>query len=182
MKLYLKMGCRIDEPLGELRSYQIDVTSPALATKLPSSADFVMRTKDSLELGLPWLQHATGYTWQREFSVLLSGLHRQYVFKRKRADGRPTTDVDNDADFEVALAVEIHRKPPRVNGIAYHARPDMGVLLECLKQVARDLDGDIKEIVFANEPECSDITPTLGRIVRRNDLMQKQLLLTIDRE
>lgn len=162
LKMYTNFGCEID---GALHYYNVDVPSPDL-----NAGDLQVASDTSkIDLRLPWLQHTTAYSWQREVSVMLNGVHRQFIFKRESND-----------DVELAFAVEVKRDPPRVNGIAYRHRPTQEAFVDCLRRVAAILG--VGELTFPNEPESSDLTPLLDAVGKRDETSQKHLTLAIERK
>lgn len=161
LKMYQNFGCVIT---GALFYYHVDVPEPdANAGTLE-----LVGTDAQIDLRLPWLQHTTPYSWQREFSVILTGFHQQFLFKRPSED-----------EVALALAVDTTSQVPRINGIAYSSRPRADELFDCLRRVAAKLD--VSQLDFTNEPETSDVSVLLEVIARRNELSQKHLSLAIER-
>lgn len=161
LKMYQNFGCVIT---GALYYYHVDVAEPdANAGSLE-----LVGNDTKIDLRLPWLQHSTAYSWQREFSAILSSSHQQLLFRRP-----------SDDDVALALAVDTTSQVPRINAIAYSSRPRADELLDCFRRVAAKLD--VSGLEFTNEPETSDVLPLLEVIARRNELSQKHLSLAIER-
>lgn len=164
--MYTNFGCVVD---GSLLTFHVDLKDNDVAHGVAGEWEIVSDA-EGVDLRRPWLQHVTLYPWQREFNVLLSGVHREFVFRRLES---------SDSYDELAFAVEVLRDPPRINGIAYHKRPTEDVLRSCLNRLAAKLS--VSEIVVQNEPESSDIVELLDRVGRRDDLSQVHLTKAIER-
>lgn len=161
LKMYQNFGCVIT---GALFYYHVEVGEPD-----PNAGTLELVGSDTnIDLRLPWLQHTTAYSWQREFSVILTGFHQQFLFKRASED-----------EVALALAVDTTSQVPRINAIAYSNRPRADELLDCLRRVAAKLG--VSQLDFTNEPETSDVSALLEVIARRNELSQKHLILAIER-
>jgi hypothetical protein len=173
LKMYRNFGCQVG---GELLTYHVEFEGEELEKEEVGGEgededrlQMVTEAQNGMmDLRLPWLQHTVPYSWQREFSVLLAGFHRLFLFKRPGLD-----------EVVLAFAVETGRKVPRVNGIAYHTRPGEGVFKNCLLRVAKELG--MGKLDFQNEPENSGIVELLEQVARRDELSQVHLTRDIER-
>lgn len=159
--MYENFGCVIDRSLFY---HYIEITGADRSASHVALAEETTK----LDLRLPWLQHTTAYAWQREFGVILTGVHRQYVFKKAPSNA-----------LVLAVAVDVTNESPRVNAIAYNERPTAEEFMDCMRELGTKLQ--VRKLTFANEPEESDITPLLDAVGRREKLSQKHLTLVIER-
>jgi RimJ/RimL family protein N-acetyltransferase len=166
-KLYQKFGFSTN---FDLWNY---VVEDIQSLQSPKATSLTVQTSDQLDLSLPWLQHRTTYSWQREFSALINSPRKVRQFKVLDAEGK----------LLVAFAVEISKIPARILGFAFESgRLSSSALSEALWV---SLEGQVKGIEVAFEPEKSELNPILEAVegcVRDTSLEEHNMILTLARE
>jgi RimJ/RimL family protein N-acetyltransferase len=166
LKLYQKFGFSINYDLWNYTVEDIKSLEPATST------DLTVQTSDQLDLDLPWLQHRTTYSWQREFSSLVNSPKNMRQFKILNSKGK----------LLVAFAVELSKVPARILGFAFHSGHLSASELSDALWIA--LDGQTKGIEVAFEPDKSELNPLLEGVrgfMRDTSLEEHNMVLTLVR-
>jgi hypothetical protein len=170
LSMYERFGCVVDKDVGDLLYYHVKFDAEGPHAGDGNGVVEMVRESEDVDLDLPWLQRRQFYSWQREMTVLLTGVHRMFGFRRAGSE-----------DVVLTLAVEPGRDPPRVNGVAYKEgeRPGEELFRAALEKVAGILG--VKELVFSNEPGSSELITLFEKVGKQDELSQKHLTYTIER-
>jgi hypothetical protein len=167
-KLYDRIGFRTN---FELMDFQIKDIKALASTK--EAAVFNVAESDIPDMSLPWLQHRTEYSWQRETSNLLTSCRGMKQFKATNPEG----------GLVVALAVEQSRTPPRIIGFAFEKDSLTPQGLGAALRAA--LSTSIQAADIRLEPDKSELIPLLEQMVgceRHKTYEEHNMVLQIDRE
>jgi Acetyltransferase (GNAT) family len=167
-KLYHRMGFRTNFELVDFQIKDIQALSSTEKAAVLNIAE-----SDIPDMALPWLQHRTEYSWQRESSNLLTSCRGMKQFKVTNREG----------GLVVALAVEQSRTPHRIIGFAFEKESLTAPVLGAALRAA--LSSSTQSADIRLEPETSELNPLLEQMVgceRDKRYEEHNMVLQIDRE
>jgi Acetyltransferase (GNAT) family len=166
-KLYSRLGFQANFDLQDFVIEDVQALP-----KTTEETGLTVSASDELDLTLPWLQHRTTYSWQREFSTLLNSCRgmKQHVVK------------DHKDEFVVALAIETAKDPVRITGFAF----ECGALTpQRLGRAIRAAIGNTaKGAEVRLEPDSSEVIPLLEEMQgckRDRSLEEHHMILDLER-